>query len=243
MKFYIVLFAFAAICRFSGYAQNGSPSTKIRPFGAPNKYALVLDSAGKTLPFDEWHSKLITGEYSLVGRQANETDTCFVLKKLSEQQIASLMANMPSPTTGPFKNGEQSLDPFTVTDINKFKLKSKDWAGKIVVLNFWFIDCPPCRQEIPELNKLVAKYTDDKNIVFIGICLDSKSDIEKFIKDTPFAYHQVPDGRDFTNPLGIHQYPLNMVVDKQGIIQLNTVGYGPHWEKFIDEAISKCKDL
>ncbi len=243
MKRYLVLFVFAAICHFTGSAQSGSPTTKRRAFSAPDRQTLVLDSTGKTLTYDEWHDKIITGEYNLVGRQASNADTAFILKRLPDEEIASRIANMPPPPSGPFKNDEQPIEPFAVTDINKFKFKSKDWAGKVLVFNFWFIDCPPCRQEIPELNKIVAKYADDKNIIFIGICLDGKSDIEKFIKDTPFAYHLVPDGRYFTEPLGIRQYPLNMVVDKQGMIRFNTVGYGPHWAKFIDEAIGKYKDL
>lgn len=243
MKTYIMLFVFAALCHFTCIAQNGSTTVVRRSIASIDRQTPVVDSAGKKLTYDDWYNKLMTGEYTLAGRQAHEKDTVFVLKRLSEQQIAISMANMPPPTTGPFKNDEQSVEPFYLSGIDKFKLKSKDWPGKIVVLNFWFINCPPCRQEIPELNKLVTKYAGNQNIIFIGICLDSKSDIEKFIKETPFAYHLVADGRYFTDPLGIRQYPLNMVVDKQGIIRLNTVGYGPHWAKFIDAAIDKYKDL
>lgn len=46
----------------------------------------------------------------------------------------------------------------------------KELSGKIVVMNFWYSKCLPCIKEIPELNKIVAEYKDNKNIVFLGFC-------------------------------------------------------------------------
>ncbi|MGK0324190.1 MAG: thiol-disulfide isomerase/thioredoxin, partial [Psychroserpens sp.] len=45
--------------------------------------------------------------------------------------------------------------------------------GKVVVINFWFINCKPCVAEIPDLNKLKAKF-NNKDAVFVAIALDSK---------------------------------------------------------------------
>ncbi|WP_184546887.1 TlpA family protein disulfide reductase [Mucilaginibacter sp. FT3.2] len=243
MKTYLILLTFLAIFHFNSSAQSNPTVRKRMSFGMPNKNTLVLDSMGKVLTYQQWHSKIITGDYSLRGRQTSNTDTAYILTKLPDNEIASRLANMPPPFQGPFFNNGNPIKPFDIKDINGNKFAAADWAGKVVVFNFWFINCPPCRQEIPELNTIVTKNAGNKQVVFIGVCLDNKTDVEKFIKDLPFAYRQVANGKSITGNLGISQYPVNLVIDKHGIVQFNTTGYGPHWAKFIDEAIDKYKVL
>ncbi len=71
---------------------------------------------------------------------------------------ACARAAAPAPDlTLPDKSGqEQSLS---------------EYRGKIVVLNFWATWCPPCREELPMLNKLAKEY-DGKNVVFIAASID-----------------------------------------------------------------------
>lgn len=93
--------------------------------------------------------------------------------------------------------------------------------GKVVVLNLWFIACPPCVAEIPELNRLAEEF---KDVTFLGLALDSKDDLEKFLKDTPFRYHIIPDAGDVVlssfrsgdGPGFSVAFPLHVVIDKTG---------------------------
>lgn len=71
--------------------------------------------------------------------------------------------------------------PFLITfkDLLSGKIIStEDYNGKITVVVFWFSECPPCRDEIPEINLLYNQY-HDKAVEFIGINLDS--DIQQMI--------------------------------------------------------------
>jgi peroxiredoxin len=43
--------------------------------------------------------------------------------------------------------------------------------GKVVVLNFWYVSCGPCRVKIPGLNQLVSEF-QGKGVVFIALALD-----------------------------------------------------------------------
>ena len=242
MNKFLLLFACFTLCYSYSNAQNGQPTAvKIKRFHHPDKNSLVTDSAGKVLPYENWHDLIMTGEYTFKTKQLGADSLGFILVKLSKEELAEQEANRPEPISGPFFTNGEHIKPFDIKDINKFKFNAGDWAGKIVVLNFWFIDCPPCRQEIPELNKIVAAHANEQDVVFIGICLDSQSDLEKFIKDKPFSYHLVADGRSYTKNLGINSYPVNVIVDKQGIVRYNTTGYGPGWAKWIAEVIDKCK--
>lgn len=149
------------------------------------------------------------------------------------------MSNWPKPIESDyFKTGEQ-IKLFSTHDINGNKLSLKELRGKVVVLNFWFIGCPACMQEIPELNEVSAKYKDNPNVVFIAVALDFKSDIKKFLATTPFNYQVVNEGGIYAKEYGIALYPTNLILDKEGKVALHWVGYAPsapYWmKKTIDE--------
>jgi peroxiredoxin len=239
---FLLLFACFTLCYSYSNAQNDQATpVKIKRFHSPDKNSMVTDTSGNILPYENWHKLIQTGEYGLKNKQLGTDSLGYTIIKLSKEQIAERIANMPPPVQGPYFTNGDYLKPFEINDTNKFKFKAEDWAGKIVVLNFWFVKCSPCQQEIPELNKIVAAHANDKDVVFIGVCLDGKDDIEKSTKENPFSYHLVADGRAYTNDLGIKSYPVNVVIDKQGIVRYNSAGYGPGWAKWIAQAIDKYK--
>src|SRR5262249_20333011 len=53
---------------------------------------------------------------------------------------------------------EETVPAFNVTSLDGQKLDLSALKGKVVVLNFWFIDCPPCQAEMPSLNTLVSEF-------------------------------------------------------------------------------------
>jgi thiol-disulfide isomerase/thioredoxin len=94
------------------------------------------------------------GDYWLRAIDPRSPDTEFLLVKYTEQQKSERVARMARPGDSKFFTTGAAIKPFKVRDINGKKIDTKDWAGKTVVLNFWFIGCPPCRAEIPDLNRL-----------------------------------------------------------------------------------------
>lgn len=115
---------------------------------------------------------------------------------------------------------------FYVRTINNKKISSKKMLGnKVVVLNFWFHTCPPCKKEIPKLNELQNQYKDDDEVTFIAIGLDDKTTINKFLKQHPIDYDIVDDGRWLANKFEITSYPTNIIIDKNGVIQFFEIGY------------------
>jgi thiol-disulfide isomerase/thioredoxin len=63
----------------------------------------------------------------------------------------------------------------------------KQYAGKIVVLNFWATWCEPCREEMPELSNLHDSYKN-KNVVVLGVAIDDVGNINEFLKTTKISY-------------------------------------------------------
>lgn len=220
----------------------GTTTTVIKRTTKIDSNTIVKDSAGVRYAYNDWQRLIRSGQYAL--RSNNPpTDSIkeFTLIKRTALDMSRTKMMMPPPDeTGIIKTNEP-LELFSATDINGFKVAPKSLAGKIVVLNFWFIDCPPCRQEIPELNKIAVVYADNPDVVFIGIAIDDKDKLKDFLKDNPFAYHIVANGRELAAKYGIKGYPTNVIIGKDGKVKLHTVGYGPYTLDGFAKAIDGAK--
>ncbi len=71
----------------------------------------------------------------------------------------------------------EGITDFDFIKMNGDHLTLEQLKGKVVVINIWNFTCKPCIEEMPELNKLVAKYNDEA--VFIGIMPNGTYDITK----------------------------------------------------------------
>ncbi|WP_396165950.1 peroxiredoxin family protein [Flavobacterium sp.] len=91
--------------------------------------------------------------------------------------------------------------------------------GKVIVLNFWFIGCKPCVEEIPDLNRIQEKFKD-KDVVFLAVTFDSKKKLEEFIKKKPFDFTLVPDSMKIIRQFYVNSYPTTMLIDKDRKIHL-----------------------
>ena len=136
-----------------------------------------------------------------------------------------------------FEQGEYALD-FLAIDMNGNYVKLSDLKGKVVVLNFWFIQCKPCIMEMPELNEVADSYDSD-DVVFIGITFDSKELVENFLKQTKFNYTITPDASDAITIYGVNSYPTNMVINQDGQIVLKEIGYRTNMKEVLISAIDK----
>jgi len=108
---------------------------------------------------------------------------------------------------------------FTATTMEGRKISSAYFKGKITVLNFWTISCPPCIAEIPGFNALVDQYGNGI-VQFLAIGNDSDADVKKFLQQNPWKFNQVSNG--MLLQMEIFQlrsgYPTTYVINREGII-------------------------
>lgn len=135
----------------------------------------------------------------------------------------------------------EKIASFSEKDITGTRFNLKELAGKIVVLNFWFINCGPCRQEMPDLNEVVEEYKNNPNVVFIAFSLDEKYSIKEFLKTNPFQYNIIDNSRFISEKYGINSYPTHVVLDREGKVLFHTTGLAMNtvsWvKKSIDDAL------
>lgn len=102
-------------------------------------------------------------------------------------------------------------------------LPGKTWSlqalrGKVVVLNFWFTSCPPCIQEMPELNKLTKQY-DPNKVVFLAPTFNTADQVRAFQKKYTFDYTILPAAQSTIHQYKISNFPTSLVIDQQGHVK------------------------
>ena len=97
---------------------------------------------------------------------------------------------------------------------------SENWRGKVLVVNFWASWCPPCVEEMPALDRIAQEYAS-KNVLIVGIGIDSPSNIREFLQKTPVSYPIVLGGLEGSNlskQMGNTQgaLPYTVVINPKG---------------------------
>ena len=111
------------------------------------------------------------------------------------------------------------IPPFRIAGTDGEIISNESIKGKLVLLNFWFIECPSCIEELPTLDKIHEIFNGEK-FEIISICRNSKPDLEEFLLDNSIPYRVAADGRQvleevFQWPFG---YAANILVDEKGKI-------------------------
>jgi thiol-disulfide isomerase/thioredoxin len=102
----------------------------------------------------------------------------------------------------------------------------RDYAGQVVVLNFWGTWCVPCRYEIPELAELQRVY-GERGAVVIGVAIDSgePADIMAFAEEYGINYPiWISTMATAMTEFGAVGYPYTLLVDQQGRIRGQYLG-------------------
>ena len=97
---------------------------------------------------------------------------------------------------------------------------SEHWRQKVLVVNFWASWCPPCVEEMPTLDAISQEYAS-KNVLIVGIGIDSPSNIREFLEKTPVSYPIVIgglEGSSLSKQMGNAQgaLPYTVIINSKG---------------------------
>jgi peroxiredoxin len=124
---------------------------------------------------------------------------------------------------------KSNLSPdFELTTLDGKKVKLSDYRGKKVILNFWATWCPPCRAEMPDMEKFYSSYKD-KDVVILGVNLANaerdQTTVKNFIKSYGITYPIPLDKENLAAEMyQVSAIPTSYIIDPQGIIIEKVVG-------------------
>lgn len=105
-----------------------------------------------------------------------------------------------------------------------------DYKGKTIFLNFWATWCGPCRAELPDIQKLYEKYSEEteEEVVVLGVAgprmggEKTEEEIREFLEENELTYPVLMD-TDWTlfQGYGISSFPTTFMIDRDG----NVFGY------------------
>jgi peroxiredoxin len=134
-----------------------------------------------------------------------------------------LVDDLPLPDASPNLVGKPAMD-FALKSIDGQETHLSDFKGKIVVLDFWATWCPPCRHELPTIDRL-ASSLKDKDVVFLGINDEGASTVKGFNKKHEHSFTTLEDGRrNVIKAYHANAIPNVYVIDRNGLVVKHFVG-------------------
>lgn len=118
---------------------------------------------------------------------------------------------------------EKPLVPdFTLKSSEGEEVTLSDYAGKVVVLNFWASWCPPCKEEMPEFQKLYDELSESEDAVLLMLNqTDGQRETEKkannYIEEEGLTFPILYDTGEVGGSIfGINSIPTTVVIDREG---------------------------
>jgi thiol-disulfide isomerase/thioredoxin len=117
------------------------------------------------------------------------------------------------------------LPAFTITDLDGRAHSSTEWAGKVVLVNFWATWCGPCRDEMPSIQELKRKLAG-RPFVVLAVNLDEpESRIRKFLKEVRVDFTVLLDPeRKVSKVWDARILPASFIVGADGRIRYSLIG-------------------
>lgn len=193
------------------FVQKKRPKTQIFLPDGKELPSKKLDSLNKTVhdqPFTTlFYADTIQNKASLVLKYLSKEDV-----KLRNEEFRKQQKD--------FEKNRRKLIGSTLTELSLTDMEGKtytleDLKGKAIFLNFWFTQCKPCIEEMPDLNKLKEKY-NDQNVVFFAVTYNEKKLIVDFLKRTDLELTIIPNDRKTIDQFHVSFYPTNILIDPNG---------------------------
>lgn len=130
-------------------------------------------------------------------------------------------------TATAFAQAPATSPDWELKDVNGKTVKSSDFKGKVVILDFWATWCPPCVKGIPEFIELQNEF-GSKGLVVVGISLDQDGPavVKAFMEKMKVNYPMVMGDESVVAAFGgVEGIPTTFIIDKEGKIRGKHVGY------------------
>ncbi len=163
-----------------------------------------------------------------------------VLILLTVLAVIVILAKYTSTSNSSVEN-VRPAPQFSLANLDGKNVSLKDFADKVMVVDFWATWCGPCREEIPHLNKLYENYRG-KGLVVVGISMDAEGPevVKQFAKELRMEYPVVMGDENVQQDFGgIVGLPTTFIIDRKGNIVKKYTGYQPAIMQDMEQTIKE----
>jgi len=172
---------------------------------------------------------------------------------LASSALAAPVAAATGPATGPPPKSARErfqarfigrpAPDFTLSDLDGADLRLSALRGKVVLLNFWYSSCPPCRRETPDLATLHRLHAK-RGLEILGINLDDilipgagHAPLKAFLEEFKVPYRVLlADNEVFELYGGVPVQPVTFLVDRTG--KVAKIFWGAYPGSVLEKAIT-----
>jgi peroxiredoxin len=117
---------------------------------------------------------------------------------------------------------------FTLPARSGGQVRLEELKGQVVMINFWATWCGPCRQEMPLLEQIHAKY-EPLGFTMLGVNVEPDSaEAEKWLKGVPVSFPILFDRENAVSArFGVEAMPSSVLIDREGRVRHVHRGYKP----------------
>jgi peroxiredoxin len=114
---------------------------------------------------------------------------------------------------------------FKLKDLNGKEVSLSDFKGKKVLLNFWATWCPPCKAEMPDIEKIYQE-TKNSNLVILAVNLgEDKQTVKSFMDKNKYNFNILLDSEQAAAiKYNIVSIPTSFFIDENGTIISKKIG-------------------
>ena len=147
-----------------------------------------------------------------------------VLEELADDQLKNEQESTASEIKIGLDVGDRAPD-FELTTLKGDVVSLSDYEGSPVMINFWATWCPPCREEMPDMEKF---YQETEIEILAVNLLDTErtiDDVEQFVEEYGLTFPILLDESiEVAMIYGIQSIPTSYMIDSEGIIQFIVIG-------------------
>jgi peroxiredoxin len=114
--------------------------------------------------------------------------------------------------------GAKAAPDFTLSGLHGQPIALRELKGKVVFLNFWATWCPPCKAEMPSMERLHRRYRD-RGFTILAVSIDGGSDrpVREFVKTHGLTFLIGLDPNvEVANLYGVRALPSTFLIDRSG---------------------------
>ncbi|MCB0542965.1 MAG: TlpA family protein disulfide reductase [Saprospiraceae bacterium] len=118
-------------------------------------------------------------------------------------------------------------------------------SGKITVISFWATWCSPCKKELDAIKDYYEEWQENYDMELVAVSVDdtrTAAKIPAMVKEKGWEYRVLIDSnKEFQQTANVSSVPHTLLLDQNGNIVFEHVGYAPGDELELEEKIKELK--